>query len=517
MNLVEICLNSSLLLFLLISLQQWVFPIIPCRATPTDQAQRLHSFITSNFISPNNNNNINLPLSEEWPELNQEDVARDFLSSSASSSSSVYVGQQERLRKADKIVSLPDQPPGVDFDQYSGYVTVDPKAGRSLFYYFVESPHNSSSKPLILWLTGGPGCSSLGNGALLEVGPFKVKSDGKTLYKNEHAWNKVANILFLDSPAGVGYSYSNATSNYNNTGDKITAKDSHTFLVNWLQRFPHYKTRDFYIVGESFAGHFVPQLAYTILAHNTISKHTPINLKGIAIGNGLLDNDLFLKGIMEYLWAHAMISDETHAGINKYCDFAHGSYPATCSKYTSLAFLEEGPVSIGYIHNSYCNPNATKPKSPGSGYDECAGLYVRAYLNRKNVQKAFHAVRTNWTSCGTKVGFRNWKDAPRTMVPLLKQLFAKKLNIWLYSGDADALISVTTTRLVINSMKLPVVTPWRPWLSKGGQEVGGYVEEYKGLTLVTIRNAGHAPPSYQPERALTMVTSFLQGKLPPSA
>ena len=93
----------------------------------------------------------------------------------------------------------------------------------------------------------------------------------------------MANVIFLESPAGVGFSYSNTTSDYNYTGDKSTAEDAYTFLVNWLERFPQYKTRDFYITGESYAGHYVPQLAYTILVNNKNSNQTMINLKGIAV------------------------------------------------------------------------------------------------------------------------------------------------------------------------------------------------------------------------------------------
>ncbi|KAK3025247.1 LOW QUALITY PROTEIN: hypothetical protein RJ639_044595 [Escallonia herrerae] len=86
--------------------------------------------------------------------------------------SPVYVGPQDGLKDSDEIESLPGQPDGVDFKQYSGYVTVDPEAGRALFYYF--SPRNSSTKPLVLWLNGGSGCSSLGGGAMMELGPFRV-------------------------------------------------------------------------------------------------------------------------------------------------------------------------------------------------------------------------------------------------------------------------------------------------------------------------------------------------------
>lgn len=93
----------------------------------------------------------------------------------------------------------------------------------------------------------------------------------------------VANVLFLESPAGVGFSYSNTTSDYDRAGDKFTAKDAYVFLINWLERFPQYKTRDFYITGESYAGHYVPQLAYTILLNNKSFGKTIINLKGIAV------------------------------------------------------------------------------------------------------------------------------------------------------------------------------------------------------------------------------------------
>jgi len=93
----------------------------------------------------------------------------------------------------------------------------------------------------------------------------------------------VANVIFLESPAGVGFSYSNTSSDYKLSGDKRTADDSYTFLVNWLERFPQYKTRDFYVTGESYAGHYIPELASTILTNNKNTTNTVINLKGVAV------------------------------------------------------------------------------------------------------------------------------------------------------------------------------------------------------------------------------------------
>lgn len=72
-------------------------------------------------------------------------------------STGAYSGsEQSALKAGDKIAALPGQPDGgVDFEQYSGYVTVDEKNGRALFYYFAEAPRGAASKPLLLWLNGG--------------------------------------------------------------------------------------------------------------------------------------------------------------------------------------------------------------------------------------------------------------------------------------------------------------------------------------------------------------------------
>lgn len=100
----------------------------------------------------------------------------------------------------DRITELPGQPKKVEFAQYAGYVTVNEKAGRALFYWLVESPasRNPESRPLVLWLNGGPGCSSIAYGASEEIGPFRIRSDGKTLFFNPYAWNKcMTNLIKL--------------------------------------------------------------------------------------------------------------------------------------------------------------------------------------------------------------------------------------------------------------------------------------------------------------------------------
>ncbi|KAI3522108.1 hypothetical protein L1887_11587 [Cichorium endivia] len=440
----------------------------------------------------------NPPRGEPWTE---EDI---------SNLSPLYIVQQQGSKEADRIHRLPGQPQ-VNFDQYSGYVTVDSKAEKALFYYFAESPHNSSTKPLLLWLNGGPGCSSFGYGAMEELGPFRVNRDGKTLYRNDYAWNNVANVLFLESPAGVGFSYASKSFDYT-IGDKQTAKDAYTFLINWLERFPEYKTRDFFITGESYAGHYVPQLASLILSQNKKTNQTIINLHGIAIGNAWIDDATFNQGRLDYLWTHALISDETNAGINRYCDYSAEIASKKCIQYVRQAFHEVGEIDVYNIYAPLCDNNTHELESSGSvkHFDPCSSDYVFSYLNRAEVQEALHARNTSWEHCS---GF-DWTDSPITMLPTINQLIANGISVWIYSGDIDGMIPVTSTRYSVNKLKLPVETAWRPWYYN--KEVGGYVVGYKGVVLTTVRGAGHTVPSYQPERALVLISSFLQGKLPPS-
>nr|XP_043630087.1 serine carboxypeptidase 1-like [Erigeron canadensis] len=430
--------------------------------------------------------------------------------------SPVYIAQQDGLAEGDKIDALPGQPAGVNLNQYSGYVTVNQTAGRALFYYFVESPTDSYTKPLVLWLNGGPGCSSM-IGALTEQGPFRINSDGKTLFMNDYAWSNVANMLFLESPAGVGFSYSNTTSDYDHSGDKNTADDSYIFLINWLERFPQYKNSDFYITGESYAGHYVPQLAYKILINNKITNQTVINIKGIAIGNAVIDNETRLKGTYDYWWSHAMISDATHDAILKYCNFSNDSLSEICENSTDKAMKEWGHLDVYNIYAPIClNPhqrNASATTGSINEFDPCSEYILIDYLNNSAVQKALHVKPTSWDLCSDVI--TGWNDHATTILPIIKYLISNGQRVWVFSGDIDARVPVTTSRYAINTLNLPIETAWRPWYLN--KEVGGYLEEYKGLLLITVRGAGHTVPSYQPQRALTLFSSFLGGMLPPSS
>ncbi|GMT11981.1 hypothetical protein PFISCL1PPCAC_3278, partial [Pristionchus fissidentatus] len=117
---------------------------------------------------------------------------------------------EQSRKEADKIYDLPGVTFELNFNQYAGYL--NGIKGNYLHYWFVESQRNPDNDPLVLWLSGGPGCS--GYTALAwGNGPFRPNRDGSTLFENVYSWNKIANVIFIDSPRGVGFSFQNKTEN----------------------------------------------------------------------------------------------------------------------------------------------------------------------------------------------------------------------------------------------------------------------------------------------------------------
>lgn len=437
-----------------------------------------------------------------------------------SSSSIVNGGVTTKQQELDRISALPGQPP-VTFSQFSGYVTVNEQHGRALFYWLTESSStHPENKPLVLWLNGGPGCSSVAYGASEEIGPFKINKTGSSLYLNNYSWNRAANILFLESPAGVGFSYTNTSSDIRNFGDKQTAQDALVFLIRWMSRFPQYKYRDFYIAGESYGGHYVPQLAKKIHNYNKASSHPIINLKGFIVGNAVTDDYYDSIGTVTYWWTHSIISDTTYKSILKYCNFSAEINSNECDEIVSYAMNHEfGDIDQYSIYTPSCSQVLTKRfkntllRRPISGYDPCSERYAEKYYNRPDVQKAMHANVTGipykWTACSDDL-IRNWKDSEVSMLPTYKELMAAGLRIWVFSGDMDAVVPVTATRFSLSHLNLKIKTPWYPWYS--GNQVGGWTEVYNGLTFATVRGAGHEVPVFQPMRAFLLFSSFLAGK-----
>ncbi|XAR66726.1 Carboxypeptidase D [Bertholletia excelsa] len=501
-------------------------------------------------------------------------------------------------------------------------------------HVYVRSPYTWVSANASKWVLfkRGAGCSSIAYGMAEEIGPFHIEKDGKTLYLNHilgikcnnrilfsllqtpppkkkkltlnlvcSVAKKVANVLFLDSPVGVGFSYSNTSSDLLKNGDKglvfifctmflhcentiiamplsidsllwPPASDSLAFLKKWLRRFPQYKGRDLYIVGESYAGHYIPQLSKAIVDYNSgKNSANRINIKGYMVGNALTDDYHDHVGVFEFMWSAGMISDQTYKNLNLLCDlqpFIHSS--EQCDKTLEIAYEELGNIDPYSIYSfMHCQSWPIKSEKEemafygtslsiemyenwclrvvqsalslkvfklrchhfreenssekclvghiGRTYDPCTEKHSVVYFNQPEVQKALHVrldkAPCKWETCSDVVNL-NWKDSPTSVLDIYRELIPSGLRIWVFSGDTDAVIPVTSTRYSINALNLPSVSPWRAWYDDG--QVGGWTQEYEGLTFVTIRGAGHEVPLHRPKQALTLLKSFLSGNSMPA-
>ncbi|KAJ6738115.1 CARBOXYPEPTIDASE [Salix koriyanagi] len=380
----------------------------------------------------------------------------------------------------------------------------------------------------------GPGCSSIGYGATQEIGPFIVDTNGHGLKYNPYSWNKEANMLFLESPVGVGFSYSNTTNDYHIIGDEFTANDSYAFLHKWFLMFPSYRKRAFYIAGESYAGKYVPELAeLTIDKNNDPSLH--IDLKGILLGNPETSDAEDWRGLVDYAWSHAVISDETLKIIRGSCNFDSNDTwsNGNCTEAVDELIKQYKEIDIFSLYTSVCigdsassdgrftkimyRPSSKKMPRIMGGYDPCRDKYAKAFYNRPDVQKALHAsdghVLKNWSTCNKKI-FEEWSDSKKSVLLIYRKLIARGLKIWVYSGDTDGGVSVLSTRYSLSSLGLPITRTWRPWYHQ--KQVSGWFQEYEGLTFATFRGAGHAVPIFKPSDSLAFFSAFLLGEPLPS-
>lgn len=446
----------------------------------------------------------------------------------------IFISMFPDAYEAELVHRLPGQPQ-VSFKQYAGYIPIGKRNDRALFYYFVEAEQNPSSKPLVLWLNGGPGCSSVGVGAFSENGPFQPR--GNVLVQNDYSWNREANILYLETPAGVGFSYSNITSFYDGVNDKITARDNLVFLQRWLNKFPAYKTRDLYLTGESYAGHYIPQLAVLMLRFNKMQKI--FNLKGIAIGNPLLNFEKDFNARAEYLWSHGLISDKTYKSMVNICNYSryvheyyigNGNVSAACWNVNAIVesevskFISSYDVTLDVCLSSIdMQSRVFTTKTEEKNPDVCVEDESITYLNRGDVQTALNIDISggvlSWDTCSSKLHYDH-QNLEISTVPLLGQLVKAGVRVLVYSGDQDSVIPLMSTRTLIYNIaidqKLNSSAPYRVWFEE--KQVAGWTQGYGNLlTFATVRGASHEVPFSQPGRSLVLFKSFLEGKPLPNS
>ncbi|CAM2706302.1 unnamed protein product [Rotaria socialis] len=190
-------------------------------------------------------------------------------------------GQIDQARNLSRVNLQPDY----SYPSYSGYLTVNKTLQSNLFFWFFPAQSGNASAPVVVWLQGGPGASSL-FGLFAEQGPIMVDKE-KKLHPSATTWNMKYHLLYIDQPVGTGYSFTKSEDGYVTNEDEV-ARDLYAMLTQFFQIYYEYAASPFYVTGESYGGKYVPAIVYKIHVENPQAK-IKINLKGMAIGDGLID------------------------------------------------------------------------------------------------------------------------------------------------------------------------------------------------------------------------------------
>jgi serine carboxypeptidase-like clade 1 len=425
----------------------------------------------------------------------------------------------------DLVEELPDygKPPT---PQFSGYLNAAEGCDLAtngplcqVHYWLALSETNSAKAPVVLWLNGGPGSSSI-LGFLQEQGPLLVNATGG-LMPNPWSWTKYVNLLVLEAPMGVGYSYCSRQMNDGkpcvNT-DRTTASASRAALVEFFTtKFPELATNPFYITGESYAGVYIPTLTKEIL------DHTDLNLKGIGVGDPCTDNTAQADS-MDSLWyghKYGLVDDEIYDVLWNHCNvrlpnlMARGGLHHVIHQFntelTKIDNLQDRRRKADeFYHDIVLNGVQEKmiQESPectlafrkylmSSSHGLSQGwkdLYIddyslfapvssledeqmATYMNRDDVRKALHvqeAPTTTWPYAS--VGFDytkeydacNWGDdilLNISMIDIYKEVVPKLERTWIYNGDTDPCVSYEGTRLAVKQIGVDELDGggYRPW------------------------------------------------------
>ncbi|XAO25236.1 hypothetical protein I312_104051 [Cryptococcus bacillisporus CA1280] len=422
--------------------------------------------------------------------------------------------------------------------QLSGYLDISET--RHLFFWFQESRQNPDVDPLVLWLNGGPGCSST-TGLLFELGGCNIRDKGENTTFNEYSWNSIANVLYLDQPIGVGYSYADE-GEVNNS--PAAAEDVYAFLVLFISKFREYNELDFHIAGESYAGTYIPNIASVVHKNNIALDLVPtpsipkINLKSVMIGNGLTDPYAQFGSVPD--WA---------------CNSTFAPYDdpsPECDSLRTRASRCQGLISGCYKTNSrftcvpaalYCwsmfnelqdlglnmyDVRKTCDKSPEKDGPLCYREmgWMETYLNKPDVKKELGAPESvTFQSCNMQINqnFLLHGDGMHYAGGLLPDLVEDDIRVLVYAGQADMLVNYIGCASVLDNLQTGylasyLAAPVVNFTSPDG-EVFGYTKsaskDGKGsgnVAFVAFHDAGHMVPHDDPEAALRMAGRWLKNE-----
>ena len=447
-----------------------------------------------------------------------------------------------------------------DGEVFSGYLNTKIE-GDELFYLYMPSQNKDPNAPILLWLNGGPGCSSL-FGLLAEIGPVCEDNYAGKYEVNPYSWNKEVDLLAIEQPAGVGFSKT-GNPKYKWNDDKM-AENLMQAIKDFLNVF-NIKQKDFYVSGESYAGVYIPYLAKYILNDKSTDK---INLKGILIGNGLTDFDVDIeRSTVEFAFWHGIISSKTFNLYKTHClhkpdelhpeenitEYNDGYFPRNvtkrCNEIRSIIGerLEGNDIYGIYrqcpmeekIKNNKNHPlyynwqntyrktifkrlkelNKNKPLKeelependvfPNNFCDD--DLFIDKFLNLDETKNKLHVdTSIKWVQCNGNLDY-DLGNSLDFYSNTMKEF--PDLKVWVFSGTEDGVLPTLGTMRWINKLNFKVEKKWKPYYEN--KQVCGYAQKYEeGLVIVTIKGAGHMVPQDKRAASYKMFSSFIKGILP---
>ncbi|KAH6840711.1 pheromone-processing carboxypeptidase KEX1 [Chaetomium sp. MPI-CAGE-AT-0009] len=426
------------------------------------------------------------------------------------------------------VHSLPGAPEGPLVKMHAGHIEITPETNGNLFFWHFQNKHIANKQRTVIWLNGGPGCSSE-DGALMEIGPYRLKDD-KTLVYNDGAWNEFANVLFVDNPVGTGYSYVD-TDSYVHELDEM-AEQFVIFMEKWYALFPEYEHDDIYFAGESYAGQYIPYIAKHVLARNKApGTNHKWNLKGLLIGNGWISPPEQYEAYLQFAFEKGL--------VQKGSDIANKLEVQLriCQKELAVGESAVDQAECEKVLQDILKLTATRGKDnklecynmydvrlkdvyPSCGMNWPADLNnVTPYLRRSDVREALHVNAnkvTGWTECDGQVGHNFNPVKAKPSIDLLPDILSE-IPIMLFSGAEDLICNHMGTEALISRMAWNggrgfELSPgnWAPrrdWTFEG--EDAGFWQEARNLTYVVFYNASHMVPFDYPRRTRDMLDRFM--------
>ncbi|PNF39003.1 Venom serine carboxypeptidase [Cryptotermes secundus] len=413
-----------------------------------------------------------------------------------------------KIKEAQSAANVGPLKGAENITSFSGYLTVNKKFNSNLFFWFfpVES-NNYPSAPVVLWLQGGPGSSSL-FGLFTENGPFSVNSK-YYLKLRKYSWTKTHSVIYIDNPVGTGYSFTESDDGYARN-ETAVGEDLYNALLQFFQLFPELQQSEFYVTGESYAGKYVPALSYTIHTKNPGAKQV-INFKGMAIGNGLCDPEHMLK-YGDYLYQIGLIDVNGRTVFHKMEDVAMKYIQ---EKKWNEAFDVFDKLLNGDVHGGTVLYNLTGFSfyfnylhHKGEGNDA-----LGTYIQLAKVRKAIHVGNLTFHT-DNKVEEHLKQDIMQSVKPWV-EILLEEYRVLIYNGQLDIIVAYPLTLGFLQALDWSGAAAYKtaPRLQwHVGNDLAGYAKSVNHLTEILVRDAGHMVPSDQSKWAFDLINRFTANK-----